>query len=160
MLPITPLVRWPKGEMKNSRVVLILKTLNTLILSSQGCTCFGFQRCHGDWRLLKTISGFVLRKQHGRTASQMQNARFITTEKRTNMWSPPLELFVCFAAITMITPPLLTCAVKMKTYEFSAQEKHCEVEWKSPRYGIPTMSGARNQAHCQETITNPSGLLE
>ncbi|KAI9519674.1 hypothetical protein NQZ68_025812 [Dissostichus eleginoides] len=34
--PHYSLVQWPKGEMKNSPVVLILQTLNTLILSSQG----------------------------------------------------------------------------------------------------------------------------
>lgn len=34
--PHYSLVQWPKGEMKNIPVVLILQTLNTLILSSQG----------------------------------------------------------------------------------------------------------------------------
>lgn len=34
--PHYSLVQWPRGEMKNSPLVLIPKTLNTLILSSQG----------------------------------------------------------------------------------------------------------------------------
>lgn len=40
MLPITPFFRWPAGEMKNNPSILIPKTLNTLILPSQGALLF------------------------------------------------------------------------------------------------------------------------
>lgn len=79
--PHYSLVRWPKGEMKNSPVVLILKTLNTLILSSQGALLLASSAAMATGGY-KTISGFVV-KAAWRHASEIQNTQFITTARQT-----------------------------------------------------------------------------
>lgn len=58
--PHYSLVWWPKSKMKNSPVVLILKTLNTLILSSQGALLLASSAAMvtGGY---KTISRFIMK---------------------------------------------------------------------------------------------------
>lgn len=73
--PHYSLVRWPRGEMKNSPVVLILKTLNTPILSSPGALLLACNAAMATGGY-KTISEFVV-KAVWRRASEIQNTQFI-----------------------------------------------------------------------------------
>lgn len=79
--PHYSLVRWPKGEMKNSPVVLIPKTLNTLILSSLGALLLASSAAMATGGY-KTISGVVVKAARTR-ASETQNTRFITATRQT-----------------------------------------------------------------------------
>ena len=83
------LVRWPKGEMKNSPVVLILKTLNTLILSSSGALLLASSAAMATSGY-KTISGFVV-KGAWMHASEIRNTQF-TSPQRDKHVVPPWTL--------------------------------------------------------------------
>lgn len=123
--------------MKNSPSILIPKTLNTLILPSQGALLFASSAAMATAR--KTIRRVCCESSAG--AMHQKNREGITETLNT----PRIFILPWFHWSLLMTV-------------FRQGKKN--LKWNPLNLASRAMRGARNQASCQDPFANPSGLLE